>query len=103
MARFVNSHEAEISILSYFSVFFTVNDEGGVVGSAEFCAVGVVDGEGDGLAAEPVADVVGIAVVEGDADGVIEDHFDVGEEIGIGEVAGLLESIVNVIVGFRII
>ena len=103
MPRFVDSHEAEIPILSYFTVFFSVDDEGGVAGSAEFCAVGVVDGEGDSLAAEPVADVVGVAVVEGDADGVVEDHFEVGKEIGIGEVTGLLEGVINVVVGFSIV
>lgn len=103
MPRFVNSHEAEISILSYFTIFFPIDDEGGVVGSAKFCAVDVVDGEGDGLAAEPVADVVGVAVVEGDADGVVEDHFEVREEIGVGEVTGLLEGVVDVVVRVRII
>ena len=103
MPRLIDFHKAEIPILSHFTVFFSVNDERCVISSTEFCAVGVVDGEGDGFSAEPVADVVGIAVVEGDADGVVEDHLKVREEIGIGEVTRLLEGVVNVIVGFCIV
>ena len=57
----------------------------------------VIEGEGDGLPAEPVAGEVGIAVVEGDADGVVEDHFEVGNEVGVGEIATLLERVGDVL------
>ena len=103
MPRLIDSHKAEIPILSHFTVFFSVNDERCVISSTEFCAVDVVDGERHGFPAEPVADVVGIAVVEGDADGVVEDHLKVRKEVGIGEVTGLLEGIINVSVGFSIV
>ena len=103
MPRLIDSHKAEIPILSHFTVFFSVDDERCVISGTELCAVGVVDSEGDGFPAEPVADVIGIAVVEGDADGVVEDHFQVRKEVGIGEVTGLLEGVVNVVVGFRIV
>lgn len=103
MTRFIYPHEAKIPILSHFTVFFSIDDERRVISSTELCAVGVVDGEGDGFPAEPVADVVGIAVQEGDADGVVEDHLKVRKEIGIGEVTGLLEGVVNVVVRFRIV
>ena len=65
--------------------------------------MGVVDGEGDGLPAEPITDVVGIAVVEGDADGVVKNHFEVGKEVRIGEITGLLKGVVNVGVGLSIV
>ena len=65
--------------------------------------MGVVDVEGDGLAAEPVADVVCVAVDEGDTDGIVEDRFEVGEEIGVDEVARLLECVVDVVVGVCVI
>ena len=103
MPRLINSQETKVPILPHFTVFFSVDDERCVISSAEFCAVGVVDGEGDGLPAEPVANVVGIAVVEGDTDGVVEDHFEVGKEIRIREVAGLLEGVVDVVVGLSIV
>ena len=103
MPRFIDSHKAEIPILSHFTVFFSVDDERCVISSTELCAVGVVDGEGDGFPAEPVADIIGITVEEGDADGVVEDHLKVRKEVGIGEVTSLLEGVVHVVVGFRIV
>ena len=52
----------------------------------------VVRGEGDGLSAKPVADVVCVAVDEGDADGQVEDLFEVVDEVGPDEVTGLLKA-----------
>lgn len=60
--------------------------------------MGVVHGEGDGLATEPVADVVGVTVDERHAHGQLEDLLQVFEEIGPDEVARLLEGVVNIIV-----
>lgn len=59
----------------------------------------VVRGEGDGLSAKPVADVVCVAVDERDADGEVQDGFEVVDEVGPDEVAGLLEGVVDVCVG----
>lgn len=103
MPRLIDSQKTKIPILPHFTVFLSVDNERCVTSSAEFCAVGVVDGEGDSLPAEPITDVVGVAVVEGDTDGVVEDHFEVGKKVGIGEVTGLLEGVVDVIVGVRIV
>ena len=103
MTRLIDPQETKIPILPHFTVFFSIDDERCVTSGAELCAVGVVDGEGDGFPAKPVADVVGIAVVECDADGVVEDHFEVRKEVGIGEVTGLLEGVVDVVVGLRIV
>ncbi len=103
MTRLINSHKAEIPILPHFTNFFSVDDERCVISSAKLCAVGVVDGERDGFPTEPIADVVSITVVHGDADRVVEDHFEVGKEVGIGEVTGLLEGVVDVVVGVGIV
>ena len=97
MARLINSRKTKIPILPHFTVFFSVDDERYVISSGKLCAVGVIEGEGDGLPAEPVAGVVGIAVVESNADGVVEDHFEVGEEVGIGVVTTLLEGVEDVL------
>lgn len=59
----------------------------------------MVRGEGDGFAAEPVADVVCVAVDEGDTDGEVEGFFEVVDEVGPDEVAGLLEGVVDSLVG----
>lgn len=59
----------------------------------------VVHGEGDGFAAKPIADVVCVTVNQGYADGVVEYHFEIGEEIGIDEVSSFLKGVVNVIIG----
>ena len=103
MPRLINSHKTKIPILPHFTVFFSVDDERCVISSAKLCAVRVVDGEGDGFPAEPIADVVSIAVVHGHADRVVKNHFEVGKEIGIGEITGLLKSVVDVVVGFGIV
>ena len=55
------------------------------------------------MAAKPVADVVGVAVIQSYTDGIIENQFKVCEKIGINKVACFLECIVNVIVGFCVI
>ena len=104
MAGLVDAQEGEVAVLTHFAIFGAVDKEGRVAGRAELRGVGVVYGEGDGLAAEPlvgvvscgaaiwneggerglcyVADVIGIAVIEGDADVVIEEVLKVLDEIG---------------------
>ena len=55
MAGFVDSHEAEIAVLSYFAIFGTINYELLVASLSEFFGVGVVDFQAYCFAAEPVA------------------------------------------------
>jgi len=57
----VDAEEAEVAVLAHFAVFGAVDGEGLVARGGEFGAVGVVEGQRDCLAAEPVADVVGVA------------------------------------------
>ena len=97
MPRLINSRKTQIPVLPHFAEFFSVDDERCIISSGKLCAMSVIEGEGDGLPAEPVAGEVGIAVVEGDADGVVEDHFEVGNEVGVGEIATLLERVGDVL------
>jgi hypothetical protein len=57
MAGFVDAQEGEVAVLADFAVFGAVDEKGRVVGGAELGGVGVVYGEGDGLAAEPLGGV----------------------------------------------
>ena len=99
VARFVDAGKAEVAVLARLAVLDAVDHHGDVVGGLELGGVGEFQGEGDGLAAEPVADVVGVAVDQGDADGAaVEDGFEVVEEVGPDEVAGLLESEVDIVI-----
>ena len=97
MPGLIDSRKTEISILPHFTKFFSINNEGCIVSSSKFCAVFVIEGQGDGLPAEPVAGVVSIAVVEGNADVVVEDHFEVGNEVGIDVITTLLEGVEDVL------
>lgn len=42
-----------------------------------------------------VADVIGIPIIEGDADVVIEEVLKVLDELGVDEVAGVYEVVVD--------
>ena len=97
MPGLIDSRKTEISILPHFTEFFSINDEGCVISSSKLCTVVVIEGQGDGLPAEPVAGVVGIAVVEGNADVVVEDHFEVRNEVGIDVITTLLEGVEDVL------
>ena len=103
MTCFIDTHEAVIPILPYFAIFSPVNNERRVPCSAEFCRVRVIKLEGDSLPAKPVADVVSVAVVHSYANGVVENHFEVCEEVWVNEVTCFLERVVNIVVGVCII
>ena len=97
MPGLIDSRKTEVSILPHFTKFFSINDEGYVISSSKLCTVVVIEGQGGGLPAKPVAGVVGIAVVEGNADVVVEDHFEVGNEVGIDIITTLLEGVEDVL------
>jgi len=99
VARLVDTGEGEVAVLARLAVLDAVDDQGRVARGAELGRVFVVGGQGDGLAAEPVADVVGVAVDEGDADGELEELLEVVDEVGPDKVAGLLEGVVDLGVG----
>ena len=95
----VDAGEGEVPVLARLAVLDSVDQHWGITRSVELGLVGVVRGETDRLAAEPVADVVGVAVDEGDADGGVEDRLQVVDEVRVDEVAGLLEGVVNLAIG----
>lgn len=99
MASLVDPREGEVAILAGFSILGSVHGHGGVSRGPELVSVRVVRGEGNGLSAKPVADVVCVAVDEGDADGQVEDLFEVVDEVGPDEVTGLLEGVVDGLAG----
>lgn len=103
MASFVDAGEAEISVLACLAVFSAVYDEWDVAGFRKFSLVGVGNLFGHSLTAEPIADVIGVAVDERHAYAIVEDHLKVVEEDWVSKVAGLLERVVHVVVGLRIV
>ena len=72
VAGFVDAHEGEVASLADLAELGAVDGEGDVAGSAELGCVRVVESDGDRFAAEPVADVVGVAVVQVDTDRVVQ-------------------------------
>lgn len=80
-----------VSVLPDFTILRSVDREGLVSGGGELFGVRVVELERDGFAAEPVADVVGVAVEEVDAKTLVEQVLEVLAEVGVDEVACVLE------------
>lgn len=99
MTSLVDPREREVAILAGFSILDSVHGHGGVSRGAELVSVRVVRGEGNSLSAKPVADIVCVAVDEGDADGQVEDFFEIVDEVGPDEVTGLLEGVVDGLAG----
>jgi hypothetical protein len=73
------------------AVLRSVHREGLVPGGGELLGVGVVECERDSLSAEPVANVVCVAVEEVDAKALIEQVLEVLAEVGVDEVTRVLE------------
>ncbi len=65
--------------------------------------MGIVHSERNSLTTEPITNIVGIAVDHSDADRIVENSFEIDEEVGIDEVTGLLEGIRDVNIGLGII
>lgn len=103
VAGLVNARKGEIAVLARLPVLDPVDQQGRVPGCGKLLAVDVLGCERDGFAAEPVADVVCIAVDQGDADGSREDVFKVSEEVWPDEVACLLEGVVDFVVGLGVV
>jgi hypothetical protein len=80
-----------VSVLPDLAVLRSIDGEGLVAGGGELFGVRVVERERDGFAAEPVADVVCVAVEEVDAKALVEQVLEVLAEVRVDEVAGVLE------------
>jgi len=75
VTRLIHTSKGEVSVFASLAVFHTVNEERRITGSLELFAVLVLGCEGDSLATEPVADVVGVTVDQGNTYGAGEDIF----------------------------
>jgi hypothetical protein len=73
------------------TILRSVYDERLVSGCGKLLGMRVVECERDGFAAEPVTDVVCVAVEEVDAKALVEQVLEVLAEVGVDEVAGVLE------------
>ena len=80
-----------VAVLSDLTVFGAVDNERLVASGRELFRVGVVDLERNGLATEPVADVIRITVEEGNAKSLVKQVLEILAEVGEDEVAGVLE------------
>lgn len=103
MTSLVNTGEREVSVFAGLAVLDAINEEGFIASCLELLAVLVLGSERDSLATEPVADVVGVAVDEGNADGAGKNILEVFDEVGPDEVTGLLEGKVDFVVGAGIV
>lgn len=103
MACLIDASEGEITILASFPILDAVDFQGRVPCASELGGLGVVRSEGNGLTAEPVADVIGVAIDEGDTHGESKDLLEVFDEVGPDKVACLLESVVDVIIGLGVV
>jgi hypothetical protein len=77
VARLVDPGEAKISVFSCLAVLDPVDHEGSVSCGVEGGFIDMVCFKGDSLTTEPIADVICVAVEEGDADGGVEKMFEV--------------------------
>lgn len=108
VASLVDAAEGEVAVLADLPPDVgRVDVDVGVAGGAEGRGGGVVDGEGDGLAAEPVAGVVAVAVDEADLDAGVEQVGEVGEvaaaDVAAGVVADGGEGVVDAVDGFAVV
>lgn len=82
VACLVDAEEAEVPVLPDFTVFRSVDGEGLVSGGGELLGVRVVQCERDGFSAEPVTDVVCVAVEEVDAKALVQQVLKILAEVG---------------------
>lgn len=80
MPSFVDPRKAEVAIFAHLAVLNAVNKERAVAGSVEGSLIGVIDCKRNCFAAEPVANIVSIAVEECNADAVAENFREVSDE-----------------------
>lgn len=100
VAGFVDAREREVAVLARLAVLDAVDRKRRVACLVELVCVRPLRAQRHRLASEPVADVVGVAVHERDAHGRrVEELLQVFDEVEVDEVAGLLECVVDVVVG----
>lgn len=96
MARLVDAQEGEVAVLAHLAVLLAANHEGYIAGSCEFGLMLVLESQGDGLPAKPVAYVIGIAVKKCDTDAVGQNQLEVCQKLLVDEISGIVESCTNI-------
>lgn len=108
VAGLVHAAEREVAVLADLAPDVRrIDVDVGVASGAKGRGGGVVDGEGDGLAAEPVAGVVAVAVHQADLDAGVEQVGEVGEvaaaDVAARVVADGGEGVVDAVDGFGVV
>lgn len=103
MPGLVHSQKTEIPVLSHFAVLGPINNKRDVPRIRKLLGVSILNFIRDGFAAKPVTDIVGVAIDERHADAVVENHFELVEEVGICKVTCFLKGVVNIVVRLRVI
>lgn len=103
MPGLVHSQETKISILSHFAVLGPINDKGDISCLRKFLGVSVPDLIRCGFAAKPVTDIVGVTIDESHAHAIVEDLFELVEEVRICKITGFLKGVENIVIRLRIV
>jgi len=95
--------ELTVAILSDFAVFGSVDNEWLVASGRKLLSVRVVDLERHSLATKPIADVISIAICKSYAYSLVKEVLEILAEVREDEVARVLELVVDVAVGCRVV
>lgn len=87
MSAIVNPHEAKISLLPHGTIFGPTHYKGRISSSPELVCMGIVDSETDGLASEPIADVVSITIIQHNSHAFLKQGLQFLERVGVNDVS----------------
>ena len=103
MPSLVDANEAEISVLPYLAILGAVHRKGNVARLGELGFMRIIQLVGDGLTAEPVADVVRVTINERDTHIVVENQLEIVDKNRIGKVACFLKGVEDIIIGLSVV
>lgn len=97
MAGLEDARERIVAVFSGIAVMLSIDHKWHVPGLLPFLHAGIFHSVRNNLPAEPVADVIRITVDKGDTDREVQEFIQVVNEVRPGEVACLLEGIVDLV------
>lgn len=89
--------------MANLAVLSSIDDEWSISCCSELSSVCVVHLQRNCFTTEPVADVIGIAMVQVDSDTLVKQILEVQHEVWIDKVSGVLELEVDVAVRFGVV